>query len=199
MARSQWHRFYNAEVAAQPAVLFELLSDMPSYRRWLPQSDAFGETTEVEPYPVQLGSKYHDGKPAEPGKDWWGTVIGFQPPGSIDFNHVIHIGQLRATVDVHIHYSFEREGQGTLVNRWLVLDITMPATFVRSGVSLSNPSRRRMSERWTRLKNTPRRIREASRSSWVSGVRRAYRSPSESRKAPGKKKPPAAALRGAFL
>ena len=42
MAKSQWHSFYNAKVAAQPAALFELLSDMPNYRRWLPQSDAFG-------------------------------------------------------------------------------------------------------------------------------------------------------------
>ena len=91
MAKSQWHSFYNAKVAAQPAALFELLSDMPNYRRWLPQSDAFGETTDVVPYPVQLGSRYHDGKPAEPGKDWWGTVIGFQPPGSIDFHHIIHL------------------------------------------------------------------------------------------------------------
>ena len=59
MARSQWHRFYNAKVVAQPAVLFELLSDMPNYGHWLPQSEAFGETTDVEPYPVQLdrGSK----------------------------------------------------------------------------------------------------------------------------------------------
>ena len=127
MAKLQWHRFYTARIAAQPAVLFELLADMPNYGRWLPGSDAFGETTDVVPYPVQLGSKYHDGKPAEPGKDWWGTVTGFQPPGSIDFHHVIHVGQLRATVDVHIHYSFEPEGEGTLVNRWLVLDITMPA------------------------------------------------------------------------
>jgi hypothetical protein len=61
-----------------------------------------------------------------PGKNWWGAVIGFQPPGSIDFQHVIYVGQLRATVDVHIHYSIEWEGQSTLVNRWLVLDITMP-------------------------------------------------------------------------
>jgi len=38
MAKSQWHRFYNAKVAAQPAVLFALLSDMPNYGRWLPQS-----------------------------------------------------------------------------------------------------------------------------------------------------------------
>ncbi len=127
MAKSQWHRLYSAKVAAPPALLFELLSDMPNYRRWLPPSEAFGETTDVAPYPVQLGRRYHDGKPTEPGKDWWGTVTGFQPPGSIDFHHVIHVSQLRATVDVHIHYSFEPDGQGTLVNRWLVLDITMPA------------------------------------------------------------------------
>src|SRR6266851_6166708 len=126
MAKSQWHKFYTAKVTAPPALLFELLSDLPNYARWLPKSETFTATTDVEPYPVQLGSKYHDGKPAEPGKDWWGTVIGFQPPGSVDFHHVIRISQLKATVDVHIHYSFEPNGKDTLVNRWLVLDVTMP-------------------------------------------------------------------------
>ncbi len=58
--------------------------------------------------------------------DWWGTVIGFQPPGSIDFHHTIDVKQLKATVDVHIHYSFEPEASGTRVNRWLILDIAMP-------------------------------------------------------------------------
>jgi hypothetical protein len=83
----------------------------------------------VEPYPVQLGTRYHDGKPDESGKSWYGTVTGFQPPGSIDFHHTINVSQLRATVDVHIHYSFEPmhvQGQPTSVNRWLVLDIAMP-------------------------------------------------------------------------
>jgi hypothetical protein len=45
-----------------------------------------------------------DGKPGQSGKDWWGSVTGFQRPGSIDFHHTIHVRQLRATVDVHIHY-----------------------------------------------------------------------------------------------
>jgi hypothetical protein len=80
----------------------------------------------VEPYPVRLGSRYHDGKPGQSGKDWWGTVTGFQPPGSLDFHHTIHVSQVKATVDVHIHYSFEPKDSGTQVNRWLVLDITMP-------------------------------------------------------------------------
>jgi uncharacterized protein YndB with AHSA1/START domain len=126
MSRSQWHRLYTSKVAAPPERLFELLSDMPGYSRWLPASAEFSNTTAVEPYPVQLGSKYHDGKPDERGKNWWGTVTGFEPPGSIDFHHTIQITQLRTTVDVHIHYSFEAEDGGTRVNRWLLLDVKMP-------------------------------------------------------------------------
>lgn len=134
MARSRWHKFYSSRVAAPPAILFELLSDMPNYGRWLSSSPAFAATTDVQPYPVRLGSRYHDGKPDDPGKDWWGTVTGFQPPGSLDFHHTIRVSQLRATVDVHIHYSLEPDNGGTHVSRWLVLDFTMPI--------LSRPLRR---------------------------------------------------------
>ena len=117
MSHVQWHRLYSSHVEAPPARLFELLSDLPNYTRWLPPSKQFSNTTAVEPYPVQLGSTYHDGKPAEPGKDWWGSVTGFQPPGSIDFHHTIRVSQLRATVDVHIHYSLEPDNGGTHVSR----------------------------------------------------------------------------------
>jgi hypothetical protein len=127
MARSQWHKFYTASIKAPADVLFRLLSDLPNYGDWLPGSEAFGHTTDVEPYPVRLGSRYHDGKPGGPGRDWWGTVTGFQPPGSLDFRHTIHVKQLLATVDVNIHYSLETQDDATLVTRWLVLDVTMPA------------------------------------------------------------------------
>jgi hypothetical protein len=127
MARSQWHKFYASDIAAPPALLFRLLADMPSYGQWLPGSDAFGHTTDVEPYPVQYGSRYHDGQPGVAGKDWWGAVTGFQPPGSLDFHHTISVPQLRATIDVRIHYSLEPRDEATQVTRWLVLDITMPA------------------------------------------------------------------------
>lgn len=32
-------------------------------------------------------------------------------------------------MDVHIHYSFEKNDQGTLVSRWLILDFSMPVIF----------------------------------------------------------------------
>lgn len=126
MPKSHWHKLYSETIAAPPEALFDLLSDLPNYNRWLPDSESFDSTTDVEPYPVQLGSRYHDGKPDEPGKDWWGTVIGFQRPGLLDFHHTIEISQLRSTVDVHIHYSLEPGGAGTELSRWLVLDFTMP-------------------------------------------------------------------------
>jgi hypothetical protein len=129
MRHSQCHRFYTSKIAAPAELLFGLLSDLPHYDRWLPPSEQFAGTTDVEPYPVRLGSRYHDGRPGEPGKDWWGTVTGFQRPGSIDFHHAIAVRQLRSTVDVHIHYSLEPDETGTVVNRWLVLDIGMPVVF----------------------------------------------------------------------
>jgi Polyketide cyclase / dehydrase and lipid transport len=129
MATSHWHKLYTAAVAASPKTLFWLLADMPGYGRWLPRSDAFAETIDVEPYPVQLGSRYHDGKPQEPGNDWRGTVTGFQPPGSLDFQQTIRIRQLRATIDVNIHYALEPEQDDTRVTRWQVCDIRMPVLF----------------------------------------------------------------------
>ena len=75
---------------------------------------------------MRSGTRYHDGKPGASGRDWWGTVTGFQPPGSVDFHHTIHVKQVLATVDVNIHYSLEVQDDATLVTRWLVLDLTMP-------------------------------------------------------------------------
>ena len=129
MARSQWHKFYTSSVQAPAELLFRLLSDLPNYGEWLPGSTAYGGTTDVEPYPVQRGSRYHDGKPDGSGRDWWGTVTGFQPPGALDFQHTIHARPLAATIDVHIHYSLEQQDSETVVSRWLVLDVKMPLVF----------------------------------------------------------------------
>jgi uncharacterized protein YndB with AHSA1/START domain len=129
VARSQWHKFYTAAINAPAERLFQLLSDLPGYGEWLPGSQAYGHTTDVTPYPVRLGTRYHDGKPNETGRDWWGTVTGFQPPGSLDFEHTIHVRQLAATVDVRIHYSLEAGDGGTVVTRWLVIDVAMPVVF----------------------------------------------------------------------
>ena len=89
-------------------------------------SELYGDTIDVEPYPVRLGTRYHDGKPASDGKHWWGTVTAFNAPAALDFRHTIRVPEALATVNVHIHYAFERNDGGTDLTRWLVLAITMP-------------------------------------------------------------------------
>jgi uncharacterized protein YndB with AHSA1/START domain len=124
---SHWHKLYRADIIAPPEALFDLLADLPHYGRWLPPSGQYAATTEVEPYPVHLGSRYHDGKPGGEGRGWWGTVTAFARPNALDFHHRIDVPEVRAVVDVNIHYSLEAQAAGTRLVRWLVLDIRMPA------------------------------------------------------------------------
>jgi hypothetical protein len=126
MGLSHWHKLYRASFNAPRELIFELTSDLPNYRRWLPPSEQYGDTIDVEPYPVRLGTRYHDGKPASDGKHWWGTVTAFNAPAALDFHHTIRVPEALATVNVHIHYAFEHNDGGTDLTRWLVLDITMP-------------------------------------------------------------------------
>ena len=126
MGLSHWTKQYRADIRASRERLFALTSDLPAYDRWLPPSGQYGATTEVEPYPVQLGTRYHDGKPTSPGRDWWGTVTVFEPPASLGFQQTIRVPEAFATVDADILYSFERNGASTTVTRRLSLAIRMP-------------------------------------------------------------------------
>ncbi len=126
MSRSTWFHIYEADIAAPRESVFELIADLPRYPEWLPSSPQYAATTEVDPIPSGSGAGTRR-KPGQAGElDWWGTVTGFVPPGSIDFHHTIRVPQLLATVEADIHYSFEATGSGTRLRRWLDLGFDMP-------------------------------------------------------------------------
>jgi uncharacterized protein YndB with AHSA1/START domain len=91
-------------------------------------SQAFGGTTEVKPYPVQLGTTYLDGGPdgERPGE-----VTAYEPPERIAFHHTMALkkGPLTANIDAHIHYLLQVRAGGTLVNRDLDLTVTLNGIF----------------------------------------------------------------------
>jgi Polyketide cyclase / dehydrase and lipid transport len=102
-----------------PETIFDLVADMPSYGRWLPNSNAFGGTVDVTPYPVRLGTTYLDSGPIlKPG-----SVTEFDPPRHISFHHTVQLrqGLLNTSVDAQIRYSFEPKEGGTFVERRLLL------------------------------------------------------------------------------
>jgi hypothetical protein len=121
---STTHPRFMLRIGGPPETIFELVADMPNYGRWLPRSDAFGGTTEVEPYPVCLGTTYLDAGPAGQRP---GSVTEFDPPSHIGFHHTMLLkrGPLSAEIDVHIRYTFEPIERGTFVIRELDLTIQM--------------------------------------------------------------------------
>jgi len=122
---STTHPRFTAQIDGTPETIFDLVADMPGYGRWLARSDAFGGTTEVSPYPVQLGTTYLDAGPA--GKRP-GSVTEYDPPKHIGFHHTMLLkrGPLKADIDVYIRYMFEPRNGGTFVDRQLDLTVEMP-------------------------------------------------------------------------
>ncbi|MRX11791.1 hypothetical protein GJ697_28580 [Pseudoduganella sp. FT25W] len=95
---------------------------MPAYQRWLPDSEAFGGTRDVQPYPVQQGTTYLDWGPAGERP---GVVTEFAPPHRLGFHQTMALrnGPLTADIDVRILYRLlERDG-ATLVIRDLALTV----------------------------------------------------------------------------
>lgn len=121
---STTHPRFRIRIEGPPEILFDLVADMPHYGRWLPGSDAFGGTSQVNPYPVRLGTTYLDAGPAGQRP---GSVTEFDRPRHIGFHHTMLLKRRRLTanIDVHIRCTFEPVERGTLVIRELDLTIEM--------------------------------------------------------------------------
>jgi len=122
---STTHPVFTARIDGPPELIFDLIADMPNYHRWLPGSEAFGQTTEVTPYPVCLGTTYRDWGPAGERR---GSVTEYDPPKHLAFHHTMPLkrGLLSANIDVNIRYTLEPVDSGTNVIRALDLTIEMP-------------------------------------------------------------------------
>ena len=84
MATTRWHKLYRSNVAAPPAVLFELLSDMPNYQRWLPDLEVPYAIVLVEfdDHPGVRVTGRLRGCPPEAATIGMTVAVGFEPgPG----------------------------------------------------------------------------------------------------------------------
>jgi uncharacterized protein YndB with AHSA1/START domain len=122
---STTHPTFTELIEGSPQTIFDLIADMPHYGRWLPGSDAFGGTSEIEPYPVRLGTTYLDSGPLGQRP---GSVTEYDPPKHIAFHHTMLLkkGLLTGNVEVNVRYTFEPVEHATNVIRALDLTIEMP-------------------------------------------------------------------------
>jgi hypothetical protein len=119
------HLQFAARIDGSPETVFDLLADMPHYGRWLPGSNAFGGTTQVEPYPVCLGTTYLD---AGPAGERPGSVTEFDRPRCLGFHQtmLVRFGPLTADVDIGIRYTLALQDGVTQVVRDVDLKIVLP-------------------------------------------------------------------------
>jgi uncharacterized protein YndB with AHSA1/START domain len=119
---SEAHLRFTAQIAGPPEVVFDLVADLPSYGRWLPDSSAFGGVVNVTPYPVRLGTTYlESGAIEKPG-----AVTEFDRPKRIGFRHTVMIRRpIKTDVEARIRYRFEPSQGGTAVLRELDLTIEL--------------------------------------------------------------------------
>ena len=118
---------FTSQIAGAPGVIFDLIADLPNYGRWLPDTDVFGGTVNVTPYPVRLGTTYLDAGPVEkPGK-----VTEFDPPKHIGFHHTILVRKalLKTDIDARIRYTLTPNDGGTFVLRELDLLMNLPTLY----------------------------------------------------------------------
>jgi uncharacterized protein YndB with AHSA1/START domain len=103
---STTHPRFTARIEGPPQTIFDLLADMPNYARWLTGSDAFGGTTQVSPYPVQLGTTYLDAGSAGQRP---GSVTQYDPPQHIAFHHTMLLKKGPLTANIDVVYVFRKE------------------------------------------------------------------------------------------
>jgi uncharacterized protein YndB with AHSA1/START domain len=120
-----WRKVFTALIEGPQQTIFDLITDMPNYGRWLPGSQAFGGTTQVSPYPVRLGTAYLDAGPAGQRP---GSVTEYDPPKHIAFHHTmaLKLGPFSGDADIHIRYTLEPEGRATRVIRALDMALQAP-------------------------------------------------------------------------
>jgi uncharacterized protein YndB with AHSA1/START domain len=93
-------------IAAPRAKIFAVLTDLPAYSTWLPQSSAFKGTTEVSSTPVQLGTTYLEPGPAGLRK---GEIVEFEDPKKVTFHQPMSLKPyfLGIVLDVRVEMVLE--------------------------------------------------------------------------------------------
>lgn len=117
---------FETNVEAPIEDVFERVADMPHYKDWLPNSNAFGGTKDVSPYPVQLGTHYLD---YGPQGERPGVVNFFDRYTKLGFRHTMLVNNLglNLNTDIQIIYQFQDvDAKSTVVKRQLIMTITGP-------------------------------------------------------------------------
>jgi carbon monoxide dehydrogenase subunit G len=109
------------EMAATPEAVFDLVSDLHGYGRWLPSAGDYEGTSEISPPPVAVGASYveHSRRGIRRG-----TVVELKRPEVIVFHQPMTLRpRLAGTIDSTVTMSVTATAAGARVTRTVELGI----------------------------------------------------------------------------
>ena len=120
----------HVDIAASPEVVFDIVSDLHGYGRWLPSAGDYEGTSEISPPPVAVGTSYVEHSRHGVRR---GVVIALARPDVVAFRQPMTLSpSLAGTIDSTVSLSVAANAIGARVTRTVELGIPRRLAPVRS-------------------------------------------------------------------
>jgi uncharacterized protein YndB with AHSA1/START domain len=120
------------DINAPAEKVFDVITDLQSYSKWLPDSTAFKGTTEVSNTPVKLGTTYVE---STPGGVRSGKVLEFERPLKVVFHQPMKLNPVSEglVIDIKVEVILKEKGERvTTVERNVYLEYPEPLRELRA-------------------------------------------------------------------
>ena len=113
------------DVNAPAQKVFDAVTDLQSYSKWLPDSGTFNGTTEISESPVKLGTTYVE---SSPGGVRSGKVIEFERPSKVVFHQPMKLNPASGghVIDIKVEVTLKENRGVTTVERDVYLGFPEP-------------------------------------------------------------------------
>ncbi|HEV8555965.1 MAG TPA: SRPBCC domain-containing protein [Actinophytocola sp.] len=115
---------FETEIHSSADTVFQLITDLRGYDRWLTSSAAYAGTTEISADPITAGTTYTESSPSGTRH---GTVTELDPPNRVTFHQPMTMKpRSLGTIDIHVTYTLTPTPAGVHVARLVTLTLPWP-------------------------------------------------------------------------
>jgi len=113
------------DINAPAQKVFDAVTDLQSYSKWLPDSGIFKGTTEISESPVKLGTTYIE---STPGGVRSGKVIEFERPSKVVFHQPMKLNPASEghVIDIKVEVTLKENRRVTTLERDVYLGFPEP-------------------------------------------------------------------------
>jgi uncharacterized protein YndB with AHSA1/START domain len=115
---------FETEIHSSADTVFQLITDLRGYDRWLTSSAAYAGTTEVSTDPIAAGTTYVESSTSGVRH---GTVTELDAPSRVTFHQPMTMKpRLLGIIDIHVTYTLTPTAGGVHVGRLVKLTLPLP-------------------------------------------------------------------------